>query len=58
MICHVTIIDQLVAGLRKKKSNNIFLIHIEYFEHLTFGMTVHCASIKIMRENIILNAQI
>ena len=42
----------------KKSRNNIFQIHIKYFKHLTFGMTVRCPSVKIMRENKILNAQL
>ena len=30
----------------KKSGKNLFLIHIKYFWHFMFGVTVHCTSIK------------
>ena len=53
------IIDQLVAGWRKEiEIKNIFLIHIKYFKHFTFGMTVHCTSIDLCHVAAILSQEI
>ena len=42
----------------KASSITIFLIFLKYFQHLTFGITLHCISGKSTRRNFILNAHI
>ena len=39
-------IDKLVVGLRNKSSSIIFSFILINFYRFTFGMTVHCTSIK------------
>ena len=53
VIFHVTILLNIVnywpVGGRFKKRNEaitIFWIHVNYFQHFTLGMTVHCTSRK------------
>ena len=53
LICHMTIVlkilklTKLVVGFKKRKSIIIsFSFILINFYHITFGMTVHCTSIK------------